>query len=73
MLLFWRRVLPHWDRGRFHREGKLCENTKMRTQRIWRQQAQQPVSGLITVSRCLCTFAEGQGREKMPAGYLVAI
>lgn len=38
---------------------------------IWNYQAKQPRSQFAALSRCLCTYAEGQGRKMMPAGSFV--
>ena len=35
------------------------------------KQAKQPVSGFATLSRYVCTYAEGQGREVAPASSFV--
>ena len=44
--------------------------TKVQRSGIW-SKAQQPVSRLATLSRCLCSYAEGQGREMVLAGSFV--
>ena len=64
----------------FSRRGPICasmdtglakKDARMQGCRTWSRQAKQPVSGLATLSRYLCTYAEGQGREMAPTGSLI--
>ena len=44
---------------------------KFRGMRFGAKQSKGPVSKLATISRCLCTYAEGQGRIMAPASSFV--
>lgn len=43
-----------------------CSHTRTQGHGVWSQQTKQPMSQLAALSRCLCTYTEGQGREMAP-------